>query len=60
MGNLFRPFFTTKDPGRANGLGLASSRRIVKEHGGEIQVRSEVGRGAEFVTILPRALPAHD
>jgi signal transduction histidine kinase len=57
LGNLFRPFFTTKDPGRQSGLGLASSRRIVKEQGGEIQVKTEPGRGSEFIAVLPRMPP---
>lgn len=49
--NIFDPFFTTKDKG--TGMGLAVAYRIVKEHGGEINVESEVGKGTEFRIWLP-------
>ena len=49
---LFHPFFSTKPNG--NGLGLAVSRNIVREHGGQIDVLPENGRGTAFQVVLPR------
>lgn len=50
MENIFKPFFTTKT--RGSGLGLAVIDRIVKEHGGDIEVESEVGKGTKFTIKL--------
>ncbi|HVM81148.1 MAG TPA: GAF domain-containing protein, partial [Stellaceae bacterium] len=52
---LFQPFFTTKPTGEGTGLGLSISYEIVKQqHGGTIEVESEVGSFAEFTVRLPR------
>jgi PAS domain S-box-containing protein len=50
---LFEPFFTTKPTG--SGLGLAIAYRIVEDHGGQIQVSSEEGRGTTVIVRLPVA-----
>jgi signal transduction histidine kinase len=49
--SVFQPFFTTRPDG--TGLGLALCRRIVLEHGGRIQAKSQAGKGAQFIVALP-------
>lgn len=55
LDNIFDPFFTTKSKSKGTGLGLAVSLSIVKKHGGDISVRSRVGKGTAFTIILPAA-----
>lgn len=56
---IFDPFFTTKGVGQGTGLGLSISYGIIQSHGGEIQVRSEVGVGTEFIIVIPVYPPAN-
>jgi two-component system NtrC family sensor kinase len=55
---IFDPFFTTKGLGQGTGLGLSISYGIIQNHGGEIRVESEPGKGTEFIIELPIKLPA--
>jgi len=50
---IFQPFFTTKPTGNGTGLGLSLTYDIVKAHGGEIIVNSQLDNGTEFSVYLP-------
>ncbi|MEM6986157.1 MAG: ATP-binding protein, partial [Pseudomonadota bacterium] len=53
LDKLFDPFFTTKPVGQGTGLGLAIVNGNVTDHGGDIKVDSELGRGTKFTITLP-------
>lgn len=55
VAKIFEPFFSTKENGTGNGLGLFSAREIIKQHGGAITVESTPGVGSIFIIFLPLA-----
>ena len=56
LAKIYEPYFTTKEVGI--GLGLALTKKIVEEHGGEIRLASEPGRGTTATLLLPAGVPA--
>ncbi len=53
--HLFDPFFSGREAGRGLGLGLSKCWRIVTDHGGRIEVQSELGKGTEMTLYLPQS-----
>ena len=53
LDKIFEPFYTTKPANQGTGLGLSIVRGIVENHGGEISVESQVGKGTTFTVSLP-------
>lgn len=57
---VFDPFFTTKEVGKGTGLGLSISHEIIKKHGGELSMASDLGKGTTFTISLPLNPPEPD
>ena len=57
---IWKPFFTTKEPGKGTGLGLSIIEGIVQSHGGTINAENRAGGGARFIITLPGKAPGED
>jgi PAS domain S-box-containing protein len=55
---VFEPFFTTREPGGGSGLGLTMVSRLMVEHGGDVRLESESGRGTTVECLFP-AIEGH-
>ena len=53
INKIFFAGYTTKGVGVGTGLGLAISKKIIEKHNGKISVKSEVGKGSEFIITIP-------
>ena len=53
LAQIFTPFYTSKPVGEGTGLGLSISHQIIEQHGGQITVKSEIGKGSCFSVYLP-------
>ena len=53
MDRILEPFYTTKEIGSGTGLGLSISYGIIQEHGGQLVINSQEGKGSEFIVKLP-------
>jgi len=59
VSKVFDPFFTTKDVGKGLGLGLSICQAIIEKHKGSVSVKSELGKGSEFIIALPAMRKIH-
>ncbi len=50
---VFEPFFTTKPPGQGTGMGMSIAYRVIKNHNGNIDIKSKLGEGTTFTLTLP-------
>ncbi len=58
LSQVFQPFFSTKPEGEGTGLGLSTAQSVVRDHGGEIDIRSRVGEGTRVSVYLPASDPS--